>query len=98
MFVNLRQIIEIMILIEKLTQKQVNDLAIKSWPIWEKEVSEFPWQYDMEEKCYIIEGEVSVFVDGKEYRLKKGDFITFPKGLKCHWVIKKDIRKYYQFV
>ena len=31
-----------------------------SWPIWEKEVSEFPWEYDTKETCLLLEGDVTV--------------------------------------
>lgn len=98
MFVNLRQIIEKMISIEKLTEKEIEDKGIRSWSIWEKEVSDFPWEYDMDEYCWIIEGEVIISTEGKEYKIEAGDFVKFPKGLKCHWSIKKSVRKYFQFV
>jgi len=26
-----------------------------------------------------------------------GDYVVFPKGLKCKWEIKKKIRKHYNF-
>lgn len=86
-----------MISIEKLTEKQIEEKGIRSWPIWEKEVSSFPWEYDIDEFCLIIEGEVLIKADDKEFLIKKGDFVKFPKGLKCQWNILKDIRKYYQF-
>ena len=30
--------------------------------------------------------------------VKKGDFVTFPKGMSCTWKITKDIRKHYTFL
>lgn len=98
MFVNLRQNIDNMISIEKLTEKQIESKSIESWPIWEKKVSSFPWQYEADEYCLIIEGEIIVIANNKEYLVKADDFVKFPKGLKCHWNITKNIRKYYQFV
>lgn len=71
---------------------------VLSWPIWEKSVSSFPWTYDAEEVCYILEGEVTVQPEnGAAVTIKKGDMVTFPKGMSCHWTIHKDIKKHYQF-
>ncbi|MDO8481086.1 MAG: cupin domain-containing protein [Nanoarchaeota archaeon] len=70
----------------------------KTWPIWEKEESDFPWTYDEEELCYIIEGEVDVTnEEGKSFKFKKGDFVVFPKGMRCKWHVKKPVKKYYSF-
>ena len=33
--------------------KLLADQSVKTWPIWEKEVSEFPWHYDEMETCYL---------------------------------------------
>jgi uncharacterized protein len=69
----------------------------ESWPIWEKEASEFPWQYDDKEKFLVIEGDVTVTNEyGKEFHFKKGDYVIFPKGMKCSWKINKDVRKHYK--
>ncbi|HNV49465.1 MAG: cupin domain-containing protein [Bacteroidales bacterium] len=85
------------ITIKKLTDEEIDKNAIKSWPIWEKEVSKFPWFYEATEDCLIIEGIIEVEANGKIYQLKPGDFVTFQKGLKCTWDIKKPVRKYYNF-
>ena len=37
--------------IRKPTQKEQKEA--KEWPIWEKEESEFPWEYDEKETCLI---------------------------------------------
>jgi uncharacterized cupin superfamily protein len=84
--------------IKKLSKEEFENLKIKDWPIWEKEASEFPWEYDETEKCYIIEGEAEITTeDGKKFKIKKDDFVIFQKGLKCNWKIIKDIKKYYSF-
>jgi len=76
----------------------LDDLGIWNWPIWTKEVSEFPWQYDAQETCYLLEGDVVVTPDGGDpVEIKKGDLVTFPKGMKCRWNIRKDVRKHYRF-
>jgi len=77
---------------------EVQRQAAENWPIWEKEVSEFPWQYDEQETCLIIEGDVTVTnEDGQEFDIKAGDYVVFPRGMKCRWNIKKDLRKHYNF-
>ena len=68
-----------------------------SWPIWEKEVSEFPWEYDTKETCLLLEGDVTVKnEEGKEFHFKKGDYVIFPKGMKCTWKINREVRKHYK--
>jgi hypothetical protein len=86
-----------MVIIEKLTDEQVNQKGIKNWPIWTKEASTFDWYYDSDEECLILEGEVDVKTDERTYTIKAGDFVTFKKGLKCVWNVKKPIRKHYNF-
>ena len=84
--------------VEKLSEKDLKEKSVSSWPIWEKEVSRFDWHYDSTERCYILEGEVTVEAkDGKAVSFKAGDFVTFPKGLSCVWDIKKSVRKHYNF-
>lgn len=81
----------------KITQPEMNELGITSWPVWEKEVSRFPWTYDEEEVCYFLEGEVVVEYEGGFVEIGPGDYVTFPKGLKCIWDIRKPVRKHYSF-
>jgi len=79
-------------------EERLKQLGVKSWPIWTKEISEFPWEYDEPETCYFLEGEVVVTPDsGKSVRLHKGDLVTFPRGMSCTWKIHKDVRKHYRF-
>lgn len=87
-----------MIHIEKPTEEKLLKLNIKSWPIWEKEISEFPWEYDETETCYILEGEVVVTPEnGNPVSFTKGDLVVFSNGLKCRWKIIKAVRKHYKF-
>ena len=63
-----------------------------------KKVSEFDWVYDSTEECFLLEGKVVVKTEnGKEVEFGKGDFVTFPKGLKCIWNIKEPVKKHYNF-
>ena len=78
--------------------EKLEQIGVYDWPIWEKEVSSFPWTYDTQETCYILSGEVTVTPDGGEaVTIKTGDLVTFPAGLRCSWDITRDIRKHYQF-
>lgn len=85
----------------KIQQPTAEDLESKgvfSWPIWEKEVSRFDWHYDSLEECYLLEGQVTVATkDGETVEFGQGDFVTFPKGLSCHWDIKVPVKKHYNF-
>ena len=80
------------------SEAKLDVMGIYGWPVWSKEVSSFPWSYDRQETCYIIEGEVIVTPDGGEpVEIVAGDLVTFPKGMSCTWDIKEDIKKYYNF-
>ena len=70
---------------------------MSSWPTWEKEPSEFPWHYDEQEKCLILEGEVTVETADETVSFSAGDYVIFPKGLDCTWKVKSAVRKHYQF-
>ncbi len=83
--------------VEKLPKEQIIEQGIDNWPIWSKEVSTFDWYYDETEKCYFIEGKVIVLTDEGEFEINKGDFATFPVGLKCIWKILEPVRKHYRF-
>ncbi len=70
----------------------------KSWPIWTKEASEFPWEYDEKETCLILEGQVTITnEEGQKFNFGPGDWVVFPQGMQCTWKISKDVRKHYRF-
>jgi len=71
-------------------------MKAKRWPIWEKEPSTFPWEYDQKETCLILEGESIVKTDEGAIKFGAGDYVIFPKELKCTWEIKEKIRKHYK--
>lgn len=85
------------LIIEKLSDVQIAERKIKSWPVWTKEVSRFDWFYDSDEECLFSEGEVTVKTDEGDFTIKSGDFVTFKKGLKCVWDVKKPVSKHYNF-
>ncbi len=79
-------------------QKKLDALDVPDWPIWEKEVSEFPWHYDQTETCYLLEGHVVVTPkEGEPVEIGAGDLVTFPQGMSCTWKITKNLRKHYMF-
>ena len=45
-------------------ESTVEELGIKSWPIWTCNVSSFDWSYDDKETCFLLEGEVMVTPQG----------------------------------
>jgi uncharacterized cupin superfamily protein len=80
------------------SEAKLDVMGIYGWPVWSKEVSNFPWKYDRQETCYILDGEVIVTPDGGEpVEIVAGDLVTFPKGMSCTWDIKEDIKKHYNF-
>lgn len=86
------------ITVENPSAEKLASLGVKSWPIWTKEVSEFPWSYSSQEIAYILEGEVTVIEKGGEsVSFGAGDLVTFPTGLSCTWQVKKALRKHYHF-
>ena len=85
------------ITISQLTDKEIEEQGVLSWPIWSCEVSEFDWVYSDEESCLLLEGEVEVKSGFETIRFSAGDFVVFPKGLKCHWKVTRPVRKHYTF-
>ncbi len=83
--------------IEKLSEEQIARKGIRSWPVWEKEVSRFPWAYDGEEQCLILEGDVFIETEKGNFHLQPGDFVTFENGLECVWDIRLAVKKHYHF-
>ena len=81
----------------KLTEDKIAKQEIRSWPIWSCGVSEFDWEYGDSESCYLLDGEVEVQSEFETVRFAAGDFVIFPKGLKCKWKITSPVRKHYSF-
>jgi hypothetical protein len=73
-------------------------MGVYDWPVWTKEAATFPWTYDANEVCYLLEGDVTVTPrGGAPVRLRRGDLVTFPKGMSCTWEIREAVRKHYDF-
>ena len=77
---------------------QLQSLGVASWLIWGCEISTFPWSYDEQETCLLLEGYVSVTPDGgKPVRFGAGDLVVFDTGLSCTWEVHAPVRKHYRF-
>ncbi len=77
---------------------QLQQLGVADWPTWSCGVSCFPWTYDEQETCLLLEGDVTVTPDGEEpVRFGAGDLVTFAAGLSCSWDVHAAVRKHYRF-
>ena len=83
--------------ITKLIEDDIIKQNIRSWPIWSCGVSEFDWEYSEKESCLLLEGEVEVISDFETVKFSTGDYVIFPRGLKCRWNVIKPVRKHYSF-
>ena len=83
--------------ITNLTADEIAEYKILSWPIWTCGVSEFDWEYEDQESCLLLEGTVEVKTDFETVNFSEGDYVVFPKGLKCRWKITSPVRKHYNF-
>ena len=86
------------ITVKYLSEKEIHEKKIRSWPTWSCEVSEFPWEYIEQESCYILEGQVDITTeDGEIVSIGPGDFVIFPRGLKCEWKVRQSVLKHFSF-
>ena len=81
----------------KLSESEIIEMSVRSWPIWSCEVSEFDWEYSDEESCLLLDGEVEVKSEFETVQFSAGDFVVFPRGLKCRWKVTSPVRKHYSF-
>ena len=84
-----------MVIVRKPSKNEIKEF--EKWPIWEKEISEFDWEYSDKETCYILQGKAQVFNEDGSFLAEfgKGDLVVFPSGLRCKWKIVEEIRKHY---
>ena len=83
--------------INTLTDDEIADRGILSWPLWTCGVSEFDWEYGEQEACLLLEGNVEVESEIETVSFSAGDYVVFPKGLKCRWKVTSPVRKHYNF-
>lgn len=83
--------------VERPSEAQLKALGVDKWSPWSCEPSTFDWEYTSNETAYVLEGKVRVKTAKGEVEIKKGDLVTFPKGLACTWCVIERIRKVYKF-
>jgi len=84
-----------MITVRKPNENEIR--KFEKWPVWEKDESEFDWEYSERETCYILQGKAKVFDENGAILVEfgKGDLVIFPTGLRCKWKILENMRKHY---
>ncbi len=84
-----------MITVRKPNENEIREF--ETWPVWEKEESEFDWEYSDKETCYILQGKAQVLDENGAIIVEfgKGDLVVFPPGLRCKWKILENMRKHY---
>lgn len=80
------------------SEDRLKELGVSGWPIWEKEISMFPIDFDETETAYVLEGEiVMTSADGEPIRIVPGDLVSFHAGLDSEWEVVKPLRKHYSY-
>lgn len=82
--------------VEALSMQDAKTRGITDWPVWEREASRFPWQYDTREECYILRGRARIETEDGNIEIEEHDFVVFPAGLECVWDIQEPISKHYR--
>jgi uncharacterized cupin superfamily protein len=83
--------------VERPSTERLEELGISAWSIWECEPSIFPWHYEQQETCYLLEGKVKVKTKDSEMEFGRGDLVIFPEGLDCNWAVLEKVKKHYRF-
>ena len=91
--------------VTKATEEEMSTMAVTEWPTWTTEGSEkykvgekAPIKtYDTNELSYIISGSMEIYdvETGKATLVQAGDFVTFPFGYTCQWLVKETINKHW---
>jgi len=80
------------------SEDRLKELGVSGWPIWEKEISTFPIDFDETETAYVLEGEIVVTpADGEPVQIVPGDLVSFHAGLDSEWEVVKPLRKHYSY-
>jgi len=61
----------------------------------EIEDSRFDWEIQDEEISYVIEGSVSIIVEGMTFKANPGDVLHFPLGTKVVWDVAGNTKLFY---
>jgi uncharacterized protein len=63
--------------------------------MWDCTAGRFRWMFHCDEVVHILEGEVTVQVDGKQHDLRAGSVAFFPIGTDSEWTVPRYVRKVY---
>lgn len=64
--------------------------------LWRAEPQDIPYVFPGDETFEVLEGEVSIQVEGGEaVDLKVGDVASFPKGQASTWTVKSSFKKFF---
>lgn len=59
------------------------------------EACSFDWDVVVHEVYYVVCGSISVTIDGKTYVANQGDSLYIPKGIKCVFGAKENVKVFY---
>jgi uncharacterized cupin superfamily protein len=72
--------------------------SLLCYPIWTKEVSEFPCVCAEQESRYFIASNAVITTSGGEpASMEKSDIVIYPKEISKIWRIAKNVSKYYAY-
>lgn len=83
------------VIIERLNSLEIEKRDVENWPIWTKDISKFATDYETDEECLFLEGEVIIETSEGEFKIVAGDFVTFKSGHECVWDIREKVKKHY---
>lgn len=61
--------------------------------LWDCTAGKFQWRYNVDETVHVLEGSVTVTVNGKTNILRPGDIAFFPAGSVAQWHVENYVRK-----
>ncbi|XP_031101349.1 uncharacterized protein LOC116005225 isoform X2 [Ipomoea triloba] len=93
------------IIVQKsLSDAQLSELRIQSWPKWGCSPGKYQLRFDAQETCYLLRGKVKVYPKNQTsstaaevVEFGAGDLVIIPKGLSCTWDVSVAVDKHYKF-
>jgi len=61
--------------------------------LWDCTAGRFQWIYKADETVHVLEGSVTITVNGKINTLRAGDIAFFPAGCVAQWHVESYVRK-----
>ena len=63
--------------------------------LWKHGCATFDYVFPGDETFQVLEGEVSISIDGQTVNLGLGDIVSFAKGQSSTWTIKSPLKKFF---